>query len=121
MQPPTQELVVRDLHENTWTFRHIYRGEDSYYIFILEFFLSVIYFVCLTATNVAKSRSACFIFFVPLVISEHHISDDFLFLYWFFPRTLCLSSKFSFCTLFRAAKETPPYNWMEYVYWCKEA
>lgn len=29
MQPPTQELVVRDLHDNTWTFRHIYRGEDS--------------------------------------------------------------------------------------------
>ncbi|KAK7830552.1 auxin response factor 5 [Quercus suber] len=26
MQPPTQELVVRDLHDNTWTFRHIYRG-----------------------------------------------------------------------------------------------
>ncbi|MCD7447333.1 ADP-ribosylation factor, partial [Datura stramonium] len=25
MQPPTQELVVRDLHDNTWTFRHIYR------------------------------------------------------------------------------------------------
>ncbi|GFZ10414.1 transcriptional factor B3 family protein [Actinidia rufa] len=30
MQPPTQELVVRDLHENTWTFRHIYRGEGAY-------------------------------------------------------------------------------------------
>lgn len=29
MQPPTQELVVRDLHDNTWTFRHIYRGEVS--------------------------------------------------------------------------------------------
>lgn len=29
MQPPNQELVVRDLHDNTWTFRHIYRGEDS--------------------------------------------------------------------------------------------
>lgn len=27
MQPPTQELLVRDLHDNTWTFRHIYRGE----------------------------------------------------------------------------------------------
>lgn len=29
MQPPTQELVVRDLHDNTWTFRHIYRGEHA--------------------------------------------------------------------------------------------
>ena len=26
MQPPAQELVARDLHENLWTFRHIYRG-----------------------------------------------------------------------------------------------
>lgn len=29
MQPPMQELVVQDLHDNTWTFRHIYRGEDT--------------------------------------------------------------------------------------------
>ncbi|XP_068640804.1 auxin response factor 5-like [Aristolochia californica] len=27
MQPPSQELVVRDLHGNSWTFRHIYRGQ----------------------------------------------------------------------------------------------
>ena len=26
MQPPAQEIVARDLHDNTWTFRHIYRG-----------------------------------------------------------------------------------------------
>ncbi|GJT35294.1 ribonuclease H-like domain-containing protein [Tanacetum coccineum] len=29
MQPPTQELIVRDLHDNTWTFRHIYRGKPK--------------------------------------------------------------------------------------------
>ncbi|XP_059636438.1 auxin response factor 5 isoform X2 [Cornus florida] len=29
MQPPAQELVVRDLHDNTWTFRHIYRGQPK--------------------------------------------------------------------------------------------
>lgn len=29
MQPPTQELVVRDLHDNTFTFRHIYRGQPK--------------------------------------------------------------------------------------------
>ncbi|KAG8389895.1 hypothetical protein BUALT_Bualt01G0026500 [Buddleja alternifolia] len=29
MQPPSQELVVRDLHENTWTFRHIFRGQPK--------------------------------------------------------------------------------------------
>ncbi|GLJ28172.1 hypothetical protein SUGI_0553400 [Cryptomeria japonica] len=25
-QPPTQEIVARDLHGNDWSFRHIYRG-----------------------------------------------------------------------------------------------
>ncbi|MFS7937386.1 putative transcription factor ARF family [Helianthus anomalus] len=29
MQPPTQELVVRDLHDNTWTFHHIYREQPK--------------------------------------------------------------------------------------------
>ncbi|XP_019438055.1 PREDICTED: auxin response factor 5-like isoform X4 [Lupinus angustifolius] len=29
MQPPTQELVVQDLHNNTWKFRHIYRGQPK--------------------------------------------------------------------------------------------
>ncbi|KAL3566471.1 hypothetical protein D5086_031886 [Populus alba] len=29
MQPPAQELVARDLHDNTWTFRHIYRGQPK--------------------------------------------------------------------------------------------
>ncbi|KAE9600138.1 hypothetical protein Lal_00046230 [Lupinus albus] len=28
-QPPSQELVVRDLHDHTWTFRHIYRGQPK--------------------------------------------------------------------------------------------
>ncbi|XP_039071728.1 auxin response factor 19-like [Hibiscus syriacus] len=27
MQPPCQEIATRDLHENAWTFRHIYRGQ----------------------------------------------------------------------------------------------
>ena len=26
-QPPTQELVVKDLHGNEWRFRHIFRGQ----------------------------------------------------------------------------------------------
>nr|XP_043617893.1 auxin response factor 5-like [Erigeron canadensis] len=29
LQPPTQELIVRDLHDNTWKFRHIYRGQPK--------------------------------------------------------------------------------------------
>ncbi|XP_031105754.1 auxin response factor 19 [Ipomoea triloba] len=29
MQPPAQEIVSRDLHDQTWTFRHIYRGQPK--------------------------------------------------------------------------------------------
>ncbi|KAG8501902.1 hypothetical protein CXB51_004666 [Gossypium anomalum] len=29
MQTPAQELVARDLHENVWKFRHIYRGKPK--------------------------------------------------------------------------------------------
>ncbi|XP_026458268.1 auxin response factor 19-like [Papaver somniferum] len=29
MQPPAQELIARDLHDNAWTFRHIYRGQPK--------------------------------------------------------------------------------------------
>ncbi|RVW88815.1 Auxin response factor 5 [Vitis vinifera] len=29
MQPPAQELVAKDLHDNVWTFRHIYRGQPK--------------------------------------------------------------------------------------------
>lgn len=29
MQPPAQEIVARDLHDNVWNFRHIYRGMFS--------------------------------------------------------------------------------------------
>lgn len=32
MQPPAQELVARDLHDNVWTFRHIYRGRFKFYL-----------------------------------------------------------------------------------------
>ncbi|KAH9297778.1 hypothetical protein KI387_029460, partial [Taxus chinensis] len=28
-QPPAQELVARDLHDNEWKFRHIYRGQPK--------------------------------------------------------------------------------------------
>ncbi|KOM47659.1 hypothetical protein LR48_Vigan07g136300 [Vigna angularis] len=29
MQPPAQELVAKDLHDSTWPFRHIYRGQPK--------------------------------------------------------------------------------------------
>lgn len=30
MQPPAQELIARDLHDNEWKFRHIFRGRYSF-------------------------------------------------------------------------------------------
>ncbi|KAL8488275.1 hypothetical protein ACS0TY_024520 [Phlomoides rotata] len=29
MQPPAQQIVAKDLHDNVWTFRHIYRGQPK--------------------------------------------------------------------------------------------
>ena len=43
-QPPTQELVAKDLHANEWRFRHIFRGIGirmsriiSYFVFLDSF------------------------------------------------------------------------------------
>lgn len=36
MQPPAQEIVARDLHDNSWTFRHIYRGNGPFKILLLS-------------------------------------------------------------------------------------
>lgn len=60
MQPPAQELVARDLHDNVWTFRHIYRGIvlDSsqskqnfqircFSLFVFVFNMSICVFLCL--------------------------------------------------------------------------
>ncbi|KAE8802856.1 auxin response factor 11 [Hordeum vulgare] len=30
MQPPNQELIVQDLHDNMWIFRHIYREQSEF-------------------------------------------------------------------------------------------
>jgi hypothetical protein len=38
MQPPAQELQARDIHDNVWTFRHIYRGVENL-TFSITFFV----------------------------------------------------------------------------------
>jgi hypothetical protein len=43
MQPPNQELIVRDLHDNVWTFRHIYRGMT---ISSLKLFMLIFVIMC---------------------------------------------------------------------------
>lgn len=44
MQPPAQELVAKDLHDVSWTFRHIYRGMNLYLpcLFVGSFLQSVL-------------------------------------------------------------------------------
>ncbi|MFS7970733.1 putative transcription factor B3-Domain family [Helianthus anomalus] len=32
IQPPIQELIARDLHDNRWTFHHIYRGQPKQHL-----------------------------------------------------------------------------------------
>lgn len=43
MQPPAQELVAKDLHDVSWTFRHIYRGMlllSPYVLIVMNFPMS---------------------------------------------------------------------------------
>lgn len=40
MQPPAQELVAKDLHDVSWTFRHIYRGK---YLFFSNLVINIHY------------------------------------------------------------------------------
>jgi hypothetical protein len=37
-QPPTQELVAKDLHGVEWRFRHIFRGDHSSNIVLISLF-----------------------------------------------------------------------------------
>jgi len=48
-QPPTQELVAKDLHANEWRFRHIFRG-----IGICNFFI-----FCFSRVCVSSNLSGC--------------------------------------------------------------
>lgn len=47
MQPPAQEIVARDLHDQTWTFRHIFRGITP----VKEFCLSSYFELCWSQVN----------------------------------------------------------------------
>lgn len=47
--PPWQELVAKDLHENEWRFRHIFRG--LYYIYSVVNLYKMHYFSYATAAT----------------------------------------------------------------------
>ncbi|PPR83563.1 hypothetical protein GOBAR_AA37149 [Gossypium barbadense] len=53
-QPPAQELIARDLHDNEWKFRHIFRGDDSMHIGLLA-----------AAAHAAATNSRFTIFYNP--------------------------------------------------------
>ncbi|CBI35553.3 unnamed protein product, partial [Vitis vinifera] len=45
-QPPAQELIARDLHDNEWKFRHIFRGQPKRHLLttgylLLKFFIKL--------------------------------------------------------------------------------
>lgn len=102
MQPPTQELVVRDLHENTWTFRHIYRGKAALNIYL--------FFQILVSS---LSTTCCHRIYVLLKFLIHHIAATTGFVLFIVA--------FSFIFhLYRAAKAAPSHNWVEFICWCKE-
>lgn len=44
-QPPTQELVAKDLHGIEWRFRHIFRGNGFFFFSKYIYFLPLL-FVC---------------------------------------------------------------------------
>ncbi|XP_035834088.1 auxin response factor 19-like [Helianthus annuus] len=41
LQSPAQELVARDLHDNVWTFRHIYHGQPKRHLLTTSWSLFV--------------------------------------------------------------------------------
>ena len=42
MQPPAQELGAKDLHDASWTFRHIYRGYELLLVFLTNAMYSML-------------------------------------------------------------------------------
>ncbi|OVA12629.1 AUX/IAA protein [Macleaya cordata] len=61
VQPPSQELVLRDLHDNVWTFRHIYRALPSSVLTVDSMHIGVL----AAAAHAAANRSPFTIFYNP--------------------------------------------------------
>lgn len=58
-QPPAQELIARDLHDNEWKFRHIFRGK--YVLFSRLFSISCYYFHCFSfRISILQISYSCF-------------------------------------------------------------
>ncbi|KAF5445628.1 hypothetical protein F2P56_034667 [Juglans regia] len=66
MQPPAQELVARDLHDNLWTFRHIYRGKPKRHLLTTGWSLFISGKRLLAGDSVLFIRASPSEFVVPL-------------------------------------------------------
>ncbi|GJN35502.1 hypothetical protein PR202_gb24285 [Eleusine coracana subsp. coracana] len=64
-QPPVQELIARDLHDNEWKFRHIFRGQPKRHL------LTTGWSVFVSAKRLVAGDSIIFIWYL---LSEHHPS-----------------------------------------------
>lgn len=69
-QPPTQELVAKDLHGNEWRFRHIFRGMVANLQFVLQFLV-------LTTLAYGLNRdvlaTVCFLWFLWLILKKYDV------------------------------------------------
>lgn len=63
LQPPAQELIAKDLHDNDWKFRHIFRGT----FFVLSSFK-------IDHSNIAVSSKTC-LFSCSACITAHALLE----------------------------------------------
>jgi len=74
MQPPAQEIVAKDLHDSTWTFRHIYRGIAlSSSLVILSFFLLVYALLIPQQDSLLSKTQRCNIIWLKLNLSQKEL------------------------------------------------
>lgn len=50
-QPPAQELIARDLHDNEWKFRHIFRGGCEFVQNSVLYLLSLLFIILQVCTS----------------------------------------------------------------------
>lgn len=56
-QPPTQELVAKDLHGNDWRFRHIFRGIYYYALTITLLKVTAIVYLSFSIQSTMTSKT----------------------------------------------------------------
>jgi hypothetical protein len=84
MQPPAQEIQARDLHDNIWTFRHIYRGKISsikdilFCRNILILVMSNVYFCLCSIWNMVYLQMHMRLPLMHCIVHVHNPENEFL-------------------------------------------